>query len=79
MWQLDHSDIVLVNLDYSDVSCGTCMELEHAFLNNIPIIGFGDKSNTWYSWAAERASIIFDSLEEAIWYINDYYADSILK
>lgn len=29
MWQIDNSDVLLVNLDYSEVSIGTAMEVEH--------------------------------------------------
>lgn len=78
MWQIDNSDVLLVNLDYSEVSIGTAMEVEHAYCNNIPIIAFGEKDETWYSWIVERASVIFDSLEEALCYIDDYYYASTI-
>lgn len=54
------------------------MEVEHAYCNNIPIIAFGEKDETWYSWIVERASVIFDSLEEALCYIDDYYYASTI-
>lgn len=75
MWLVDKCDILLVNLDQSDKSCGTCMEIEHAFCHNIPIIAFGSNSKTWYSWAETRSSVIFNTLEEAIEYIYMSYTN----
>ena len=75
MWLVDKSDILLVNLDHSENSIGTAMEVEHAYCNNIPIIAFGKKENTWYNWVVERASVVFDSLSSAIHYIDDSYGD----
>lgn len=74
MWLVDKSDLVLVNLDYSNQSCGTCMEIERAFCHNKPIISFGSTPQTWYSWARERSTVIFDTLEDAIQYVWDAYA-----
>lgn len=79
MWLVDKSDILLLNLDDSDKSIGTGMEIEHAFCRGIPIIAFGKNPDTWYNWAEERATVIFDDLEDAVMYINDYYAKSILN
>lgn len=74
-WQIEQCDLLLVNLDSSDISVGSAMEIEHAFCKNIPIIGFGKNPNTWYSWAKERASAIFDTLEAALDYITKSYAN----
>ena len=74
MWQIEQCDVVLVNLDYSNISVGTGQEIEHAFCKNIPIIGFGEKKETWYNWSAERCSVIFKTLDIAIEYLNDSYA-----
>lgn len=73
MWMIEQSDVLLVNLESSEFSCGTCMEIEHAYCRNIPIIAFGEYPGTWYSWAQERASIIFKTLEDAVEYINSSY------
>lgn len=75
MWLVDNCEILLVNLDESDKSCGTCMEIEHAYCHGIPIIAFGSNPNTWYSWAETRSSVIFDTLEEAIDYIYLSYTN----
>jgi hypothetical protein len=74
MWQIENCDILLLNLDYSSLSCGACMEVEHAHCNNIPIIAFGEKPDTWYNWAETRSTVVFDSLDDAIEYIYDTYA-----
>ena len=73
MWQIDKCDVVLCNLDYSNISIGTSMEVEHSHCHNIPIIGFGSKTETWYNWTKERCSIVFEDLEEAIEYLNNSY------
>lgn len=75
MWLVRKCDVLLINLDQSEKSCGTCMEIEHAFCNKIPIIGFGSKQDTWYSWAETRSSVVFDTLEEAVNYISLSYAN----
>ena len=77
MWQIDHCDVLLCNLDYSDKSIGTCMEIEHAYCNNIQIVAFGNNPDTWYPWAKERASVIYDDLEDAIAYINRSYCATL--
>lgn len=74
MWQIEKGDVLLVNLDYSNVSIGTGMEIEHAACHNIPIVAFGEKSDTWYNWCVERSTVIFRTLDQAIDYINDTYA-----
>ena len=75
MWLVDKSDVLLVNLDNSNVSIGTSMEIEHAFCNNIPIIGFGKVKDTWYNWIVERCTVIFRNLDTAIEYIDSTYAN----
>lgn len=79
MWQIERSDILLVNLDDSKYSCGCSMEIEHAYCKGIPIIAFGNNQGTWYNWAKLRASVVFQHLFEAINYIDEYYAESILN
>lgn len=74
MWQVEKSDVVLVNLDYSEVSPGTVAELEHAYCNGVPVIGFGKEEYTWYNWAKERCSVVFDNLTDALNYIDTSYA-----
>ena len=73
MWMINKSDMLLVNLDHSDNSIGTGMEVEHAYCHNIPIIGFGKKEYTHYNWIKERCSVSFDTLDEAIDYIYNTY------
>ena len=74
MWQIDKCDALLINLDYSNVSVGSGMEVEHAYCHNVPIIAFGSKPDTWYNWTKERTTVILNDLDEAIEYIHNYYA-----
>lgn len=71
MDQIRHSRVVLVNLNRSDVSCGTCMECQFAKDNNIPIIGFG--TDNIYPWLLVDCQVVFTSMLQAIDYIVDYY------
>lgn len=73
IWMIDKCDVMLVNLDDSYRSVGTGMEVEHAFCNNIPIIGFGNYEATWYPWVGSRVSAVFEDLEDAIHYISHSY------
>ena len=50
LYKLKDSDIVVVNLDNSKLSCGTTGELVLANHLNKPIVGFGTKEDTWYEW-----------------------------
>ena len=74
MWQIENCDIVLCNLDNSDCSVGTGMEIEHAFCKGIPIVGYGSKPIGWYPWIVSRVSATFEDLEDAIHYISHSYA-----
>ena len=42
--KVSKSDLLLVNLDNSNSSVGTGMEVQKAFDTGIPIIGFGTKN-----------------------------------
>ena len=73
MWMIDQCDVLLVNLDHSDVSVGTGCEVQHGSDNHKPIIGFGVKPETWYEWTSDKCDVIFDTMEEAIEYIVEHY------
>ena len=75
MWMIDQCDVLLVNLDHSDVSVGTGCEVQHGFDNRKPIIGFGTKTDTWYEWTADKCDVIFNTMEEAIDYIIEHYCN----
>ncbi len=75
MWLVEKSDVLLINLDHSNSSVGSAMEVEHAYCNNIPIIAFGKNKDTWYNWIVERCSVVFRNLEYAIEYIDTTYAN----
>ena len=65
------SNLILVNLNGDSI--GTAMELQHAYDNNIPIIGYCDdkkKLHPWLDYVCDRVcENIFDTLD----YIKDYY------
>lgn len=72
LWQIAHSDIVLLNCDGADVSIGTAQEVQFAVDHNIPVIGFG--SGSAYPWITEAdCQVVFDSMHEAVDYIRDFY------
>ncbi len=73
MYLLKKSDVLLVNLDNSDCSIGTGMEVQYALCNDIPIIAFGKKPETWYKWIEISAAVIFDNLDDALEYISSSY------
>lgn len=77
MWQIERSDVLLLNLDNSNSSIGTAMEVEHAYCKGIPIIAFGNKKDTWYNWLVERTSVVFDNLYDAVDYIDDSYGEVV--
>lgn len=69
--QLRKSDIVLVNLNYSDSSVGTGMEISLANELKIPVVGFGNIET--YDWIVDCCDVILNSLEEALDYIKSMY------
>ncbi len=75
MSKIRKCDVILVNVNNSKTSPGTCMEVQHAVDHNIPVVGFG-KENA-YPWLMNvDCDVVFDSLQEAINYIKDYYMKS---
>lgn len=65
-------DLVIVNLNDSDMSVGTGQETQAARMMHIPIIGFGTKNI--YPWIKEvDCEVSFDSMHEAVDYVRDYY------
>lgn len=71
MWKNSNSDLVLVNLNNTNLSVGTGMEIQNAVNHNIPIIGFGNTEI--YPWIAENCDMIFENMQTALEYIKNYY------
>lgn len=67
------SDLILVNLNDSINSIGTAQELQFCVDNKIPVIGFG--KNNVYEWFFEDCDVVFDSLNDALGYIVDYFCE----
>lgn len=80
---VDHSDIVLVNLNDIRKSIGSCIEIYEAYKNNIPVIGFIEDDLTveeiikqihpWIYCCVDRIETGKESLYKTINYIIDYY------
>lgn len=81
--QLKTSDILLVNLKDVDSSVGTIEEIFYAYILGLPIIGFlpelDNTNNTFvHPWLYEQIDKVFegkDSMQDAIYYIEDYYRE----
>lgn len=72
MSMIDRADLVIVNLNNSDSSVGTGQELQRASDKNIPIVGFGTENI--YPWEAdEDCQVVFDTMDECVNYVVDYY------
>lgn len=68
---LRESDILLVNLDFSNISCGTNYEIGFAQALNKPIIGFGGREA--YNWAKDACDVVLDNMLDACNYITSHY------
>lgn len=73
MSQVETSDLVIVNITDTNESVGTGQETDRAFSHNIPVIGFGDKSNA-YPWIVENdCQVIFNTLDECLEFVAKFY------
>lgn len=78
LWAVEHSDIILVNLDYPN-SIGTAIELQMAFdVWHKPVVAYGGLHTNVHSWMLLNITKRCDRLDEAVTYINEYYG-SILN
>lgn len=72
MSKIKGCDVILCNLNGSMFSVGTGQEIQFAVCNNIPVIGFGKEDV--YPWLKNvDCDVVFDTLEEAVSYIKNYY------
>jgi len=68
---LDHSDILLINLDYPD-SIGTAIESFYTDrILHKPVIAFGTTDN--HPWIKNHVTKFCTTMSEAVEYIHDYY------
>lgn len=70
---LRESDILLVNLDFSNISCGTNYEIGYAQALNKPIIGFGGREA--YNWAKDACDVVLKDMIEAVNYLSTHYTN----
>ncbi len=66
------SDLIIVNFN-SSVSQGTTAELAVAHDHDIPIIGINADKLSLHPWDEAFCDRIFDSMDEAVEYIGDFY------
>lgn len=72
MSRIKKSDVVLVNLNNSNLSCGTCQEVQYAVDHEIPVIGFGTENV--YAWLGNvDCQAVFDDVGDAMDYLIEYY------
>lgn len=72
LYNLRISDLIIVNLDNSDKSVGTGMELMLAHELHKPIIAFNDNDTT-YPWSKELCDVVLLNEDEVVDYIKNYY------
>ena len=72
MYMLRTSDLVLVNFN-DPSSLGTMAEISIAYDRNIPVIGINADKNELHDWQVEMCDVIFDSIDEAVSYVKEYY------
>ena len=73
LYKLIISDFVLVNLDDSDKSVCTGIEIGTALQLGKPIIGFGAKNV--YPWIKEACNVTFSTIDEALEHIRLHYVE----
>lgn len=73
--KIRQSDVMLVNLNYSSKCIGLAQEIQHAVDQYVPIVAYGRLDV--HPWLANvDCDVVFNTLEEAIEYIRDYYMAS---
>jgi nucleoside 2-deoxyribosyltransferase len=65
------SNLILVNLNGKSI--GTAMELQHAYDNGIPVIGFKDDGEEIHPWLDYVCDRVFKNLKDCLEYIEEYY------
>lgn len=73
-FQINHSDLVLAELDFNGVSLGTISEIVYSGSIGKPVISWGANPVHEYPWVAANTICHFRELDEAIDYIVTNYA-----
>jgi len=71
--EVEKSDLLILNLDNTNTSIGSAMEVCHAYDYNIPIIGYKETGAEVYPWCENMCTVIFDQMDEMLEYIKIYY------
>jgi hypothetical protein len=76
LWLIKNSTLIVVNLDYPN-SLGTAIELYEGNKHcGIPVIGFGTTEN--HPWIEECVTVKFNTMNEVINYIFEFYIPHIV-
>lgn len=75
--KIRQSDIVICNLENTERNPYVAQEIQYASSNHINIIGI--KGNFACSWLTADCDAVFDTLEEAVTYIKEYYIKTELS
>lgn len=74
--KIRHSDVVICNLSNTEINPYVAEEIQFAVNNHINIIGIkGNNSCTWIEHV--DCDAVFDTMEEAVTYIKEYYMRAI--
>lgn len=66
-YQIQHSDIVLAELNYADVSIGTVGEIVFAAMLGIPVIAWGRAEDVIdHPWIQDHVTAVYGDLEDAL-------------
>lgn len=74
-YQINHSDLVLAELDHDNVSLGTVGEIIYARSVGKPVIVWGGAEQIKsHPWIQDHSTAMFTQLETAIYYIIKNYS-----
>ncbi len=73
-YQIRHSDLVLAEFNYEDLSLGTFGEIVFAKGLGLPVVVWGCSKHTVHPWVQEHITVHFKKLTEAVEHIiGNYY------
>jgi len=73
LWNLEESDIVVVNFDDSPLSLGTMAEVAIAYACRIPVFGFCKNPDKLHPWQRDMCYRMFESYKTCAIYLLNHY------
>jgi len=73
LWNLEESEIVVVNFDDNPLSLGTMAEVAIAYAYRIPVFGFCTNPDKLHPWQRDMCYRMFKSYESCAMYLLDHY------